>query len=65
MNQSRNNKITRVSIVGIGANAVMAFDIVVSFDHDAPAICHSLVEQISQKYPGRKVHITTDTNFSG
>ncbi len=43
----------------------MAFDIVVSFDHDAPAICHRLEEQITQKYPGKKVHITTDTNYSG
>ncbi len=43
----------------------IAFDIVVSFDHDAPAICHKLAEQITNKYPGRKVHITTDTNYSG
>lgn len=42
----------------------MAFDIVVSFDHDAPAICHWLQEQIAKKYPGRAVHITTDTNYS-
>lgn len=43
----------------------IAFDIVVSFDHDAPAICHWLEEQIAKKYPGKKVHITTDTNYSG
>lgn len=42
----------------------IAFDIVVSFDHDAPAICRWLEEQINKKYPGRKVHITTDTNYS-
>lgn len=43
----------------------IAFDIVVSFDHDAPAICHWLEGQITAKYPGRNVHITTDTNYSG
>lgn len=43
----------------------IAFDIVVSFDHDAPAICHWLEEQIAAKYPGRKVHIITDTSYSG
>lgn len=43
----------------------IAFDIVVSFDHDAPAICHWLEEQIVEKYPGKKVRITTDTNYSG
>lgn len=42
----------------------MAFDIVISFDHDAPSICHWLEEQINKKYPGKKVHITTDTNYS-
>ena len=42
----------------------MAFDIVISFDHDAPSICHWLEEQINEKYPGKKVHITTDTNYS-
>lgn len=42
----------------------IAFDIVVSFDHDAHAICHWLEEQITAKYPGKKVHITTDTNYS-
>lgn len=42
----------------------IAFDIVVSFDHDAPTICHWLETQITSKYPGRKVHITTDTNYS-
>lgn len=43
----------------------IAFDIVVSFDHDAPAICHWLEEQITLKYPGRKVSVTVDTNYSG
>ena len=43
----------------------MAFDIVISFDHDAPAICQWLEEQIKKKYPGKKIHITTDTNYSG
>lgn len=43
----------------------IAFDIVVSFDHDAHAICHWLEGEINKKYPGRKVHITTDTNYSG
>lgn len=42
----------------------IAFDIVVSFDHDSHAICHSLEEQITEKYPGKKVHITTDTNYT-
>lgn len=43
----------------------MAFDIVVSFDHDAHAICHWLENEITTKYPGRKVHITIDTNYAG
>lgn len=42
----------------------IAFDVVISFDHDAPAICRWLEEQISTKYPGKKVHITPDTNYS-
>ncbi len=42
----------------------IAFDIVVSFDHDAHAISSWLKEQISMKYPGRKVRITIDTNYS-
>ena len=46
-------------------NEEMAFDIVVSFDHDASAICHRLKEQIEMKYPGKNVHITIDTNYSG
>lgn len=43
----------------------IAFDIVVSFNQDAPAICHWLKEQITMKYPGKKVKITIDTNYSG
>ena len=43
----------------------IAFDIVVSFNHDAPSICHWLEEQITAKYPGKNIHITTDTNYSG
>ena len=43
----------------------IAFDIVVSFDHDAPSISHWLVEQITMKYPGKKVKITIDTNYAG
>lgn len=43
----------------------IAFDVVISFDHDAHAICNWLEEQIAAKYPGRKVHITKDTNYSG
>ena len=42
----------------------IAFDIVVSFDHDSSAISHRLEELIAKKYPGKKVHITTDTNYS-
>lgn len=42
----------------------IAFDIVISFDHDAHAICHWLSEEINKKYPGKKIHITTDTNYS-
>ncbi len=42
----------------------IAFDVVISFDHDAPAICQWLKEQITMKYPGKKVQITTDTNYS-
>lgn len=42
----------------------MAFDIVVSFDHDAPAICHWLERQIAAKYPGKRMHITPDTNYA-
>ena len=94
MKQTRNNQITKVSIVGIGANAEVAsmredirrmamsqegvlqmhgffvdeeeiaFDVVISFDHDAPAICHRLQEQIEEQYPGKKVHITADTSYS-
>lgn len=43
----------------------IAFDIVVSFDHDAHSISHKLQEQITAKYPGKNIHITTDTNYSG
>ena len=43
----------------------IAFDVVVSFDHDAHAISHWLKEQITKKYPGKKVNITIDTNYSG
>lgn len=43
----------------------IAFDIVVSFDYDASAISHLLTEQITPKYPGKKVNITIDTNYSG
>lgn len=43
----------------------IAFDIVVSFDHDAATICHWLEGQITSRYPGRRVHIITDTNYSG
>lgn len=42
----------------------IAFDIVVSFDHDAPAICHQLKQQIMTKYPGKIVLINADTKFS-
>ena len=42
----------------------IAFDIVVSFDHDAHIISSWLKEQIVKKYPGRKVLITIDTNYS-
>lgn len=43
----------------------IAFDIVVSFDHDAQIICNWLKEQIMTTYPGKKVKITIDTNYSG
>lgn len=43
----------------------IAFDVVISFDHDAPSICHWLEKQIMSKYPGRTIHITTDTNYTG
>lgn len=43
----------------------IAFDIVVSFDHDAHTISQCLKEQISKKYPGKKLHITIDTNYTG
>lgn len=42
----------------------ISFDIVVSFDHDAHAICSWLEDQISKKYPGKKIHIVTDTNYT-
>lgn len=42
----------------------IAFDIVVSFDHDAHAISQTLCEQIAKKYPGRKVLIHIDTNYT-
>lgn len=42
----------------------IAFDIVVSFNHDAHAISNLLREDIVAKYPGRKVHITIDTNYT-
>lgn len=43
----------------------ISFDIVVSFDHDAHAISRWLKEQIANKYPGKNLHITIDTNYSG
>lgn len=43
----------------------IAFDIVVSFDHDAHAISQWLKQQITEKYPGRDIHITIDTNYAG
>lgn len=43
----------------------IAFDIVVSFDHDAHAVCQNLKEQITKTYPGKNLHITIDTNYSG
>lgn len=43
----------------------IAFDIVVSFDHDAQVICHKLEEQIVAKYPGKIIRINIDTNYSG
>lgn len=43
----------------------IAFDIVVSFDHDANSISQWLKEQIAVKYPGRNLHIAIDTNYSG
>lgn len=42
----------------------IAFDVVISFDHDAYTICNWLEKQISMKYPGKKVHIIPDTNYS-
>lgn len=42
----------------------IAFDIVISFDHDSLAICHNLAEQVSKKYPGKEVHITADTKYT-
>ena len=41
----------------------IAFDVVISFDHDAHAICQWLEGQITAKYPDKKVHITKDTNY--
>lgn len=43
----------------------IAFDIVVSFDHDASTISQRLKEQIANKYPGKTISITIDTNYSG
>lgn len=43
----------------------MAFDIVVSFDHDAHEISRLLKKQITSKYPGKTISITIDTNYSG
>lgn len=42
----------------------IAFDIVVSFDHDAAAITHKLADQISKKYSGRTVLIHIDTKYT-
>lgn len=42
----------------------IAFDIVVSFNHDATAISHKLAAEITNKYPGKVVHITTDTKYT-
>lgn len=42
----------------------IAFDIVVSFDHDAAAISHKLKEQIADKYPGKTILINIDTKYS-
>lgn len=42
----------------------IAFDVVISFDHDAHAICGWLEKQITIKYPGKKVHIVVDTKYS-
>lgn len=43
----------------------IAFDIVVSFDHDAHVICSRLKEEIPQKYPCKSLQITVDTNYTG
>lgn len=43
----------------------IAFDIVVSFDHDAHAICQWLKEEIHKKYHRPSLQITIDTNYSG
>lgn len=43
----------------------IAFDIVISFDHDTFTICQKLKEQILKKYPVRTLQITIDTNYSG
>ena len=70
MKQSRNNQITKVSLVGIGANALIAtFKVIIGLlSHSVAvlldAICHQLKEQIMAKYPGKAVLIHADTKFS-
>lgn len=43
----------------------MAFDIVVSFNHDTFTICQKLKEEILKKYRVKTLQINIDTNYSG
>lgn len=67
MKQSRNNQITRVSIVGIGANAVLAaFKVIVGLLSNSVAVLLDAINNVTtEKYPGKDIHITIDTNYAG
>lgn len=43
---------------------MIAFDIVIAFNHDAAAICRDLAEEVSQAYPGHRAAINVDTDYS-
>lgn len=40
------------------------FDIVIGFNHDAEAICLQLKEEIARAFPGYKINIVIDTDYS-
>lgn len=67
MKQSRNNQITRVSIVGISSNAVLAaFKVIVGLLSNSVAVLLDAINNVTtEKYTGKDIHITIDTNYAG